>query len=421
VDSTEDQQKTTAGDFGFVLVTVFLIFEYGRPQDAVPLIGALRPTLLFLPLLLITWWRCPKSGIASPQISLMLMMLVLLAIHIPFSTNYYWAYQETEEFAMLLPLCVAIALFVDTQERLLTMMRWWVLLAFYISVRTIIKHGSAGSNFLGDPNDVALLLDTMLPFVLCMLVYEKRVLYRLVYVGVAVTCLAGIVTTGSRGGFIGLVAVMAVIWLISPRKVLTLVFVCVLAAGTLEFAPQSYLDRIESIQGTKLEGGKVAGDRNESTAEGRLASWRAAWEMFKDHPLGVGPRNFPIRFPEYQGTAFGRHGMWGRAAHSLWFTLLAELGIPGAILYALLLRANWRSLWRLIRLPADQPQQRLAYLLGMAFVAGLAGFFASGTFLSVLYYPHYWVLSALIVAAEKSLLPAAPSRAVASSVLAAGG
>ena len=343
------------------------------------------------------------------QITLMLLFTALLAVHIPFARNHYWAYEQTEEFVVLqLPLCVFIILFVDTQARLLSIIRWWVLLALYISVRTIIGHGRAGSNFLGDPNDVSLLLDTMLPFVLCMLIYERHAMRRVAYAVTAVVCLAAIVTTSSRGGFIGLVAVMAVVWLISPRKVLTLVFVCVLAIGTLEFAPKSFLDRISSIEGTHIGAPKIGGDRNESTAEGRLASWRAAWEMFKDNPLGVGPNNFPIRFLEYQGKAFGRHGMWGRAAHSLWFTLLSELGIPGVILYALLLRANWRSLSRLIHLPADEPQQRFAYLLAIAFVAGLAGFFASGTFLSVLYYPHYWVLTALIVAAEKTLVGVAP-------------
>jgi putative inorganic carbon (hco3(-)) transporter len=418
-----EEEQTTASGFGFALVTLFLIFEYSRPQDIVPVIGTLRPGYIFLLLLFIAWLRCPSSArIASPQITLMLLLAALLAIHIPFARNHYWAYEQTEEFVLLLlPLCVSIILFVDTRERLLSVFRWWVLLALYISVRTIIGHGVAGSNFLGDPNDVSLLLDTMLPFVLCMLVYEKRPLRRVTYAVIAVVCLAGIVITNSRGGFIGLVAVLAVIWLISPRKVLTLVLLCIVTVGAAQFVPKSYWDRMSSIQGTNLEAGRVGGDRNESTAEGRLASWRAAWEMFKDHPLGVGPNNFPIRFPEYQGKAFGRHGMWGRAAHSLWFTLLSELGIPGVILYALLLRANLRSLWRLIRSPAEEPQRRFAYLLGVAFVAGLAGFFAAGTFLSVLYYPHYWVLTALIVAAEKVLLPTATRQLGTSPVLAAEG
>jgi len=36
-----------------------------------------------------------------------------------------------------------------------------------------------------------------------------------------------------------------------------------------------------------------------------------------------------------------------------------------------------------------------------AFFASLAGFFVSATFLSVLYYSHYWYLTALIAATAK--------------------
>ena len=39
--------------------------------------------------------------------------------------------------------------------------------------------------------------------------------------------------------------------------------------------------------------------------------------------------------------------------------------------------------------------------LGMAFISSLAGFFASASFLSVLYYPHYFYVTALIITAKK--------------------
>ena len=48
----------------------------------------------------------------------MLLFTALLAVHIPFARNHYWAYEQTEEFVVLqLPLCVFIILFVDTRER----------------------------------------------------------------------------------------------------------------------------------------------------------------------------------------------------------------------------------------------------------------------------------------------------------------
>ena len=89
---------------------------------------------------------------------------------------------------------------------------------------------------------------------------------------------------------------------------------------------------------------------------------------------------------------------------SLWFTLLAELGIPGVMLYLSLLAANVRDIRYLRDLkkrPGDEDVHRLAYFLSLAFIASLAGYFAAGTFLSVLYYPHYWYLTAMLVATRK--------------------
>lgn len=393
--------------FGFFMVVLYLAFEYGRVQDVVPVIGALRPTFLIIPLMLIAWFKSGRLRRAkSPQMTLLLLTFALLAVHVPFAVNHYFAYLETENFLLELIFCVSVILFVDTQERVLSLMRWWALLAGYIALRAITGHGIAGSAFLGNENDVSLLLNTMLPFVLCMLVYERRLMRRLMYLGIALTCLVGIVSTVSRGGFVGLVAVLAVMWWITPRKFLTLALLCIVGIGTYALAPQRYWDRIASIEATDINTTVVSEDRNEGTAEGRLNSWRAAWAMFKDHPLGVGPANFSVRFPEYQGDLFGGHGMWGRAAHSLWFTLLAELGIPGALLYVLLFRANLRSLRSLMKVPDGEGRNHLAATLAVAFLAGLAGFFASGTFVSVLFYPHYWYLTAMIVATEKSFAPA---------------
>ena len=39
-----------------------------------------------------------------------------------------------------------------------------------------------------------------------------------------------------------------------------------------------------------------------------------------------------MHFPEYQGERF-KKGMWGRVAHSLWFTLLPETGVLGVVIF----------------------------------------------------------------------------------------
>jgi probable O-glycosylation ligase (exosortase A-associated) len=392
----------TAGRFGFAVLILYLIFEYGRPQDLVAAIGAAHPTWIVIGLMLISWIGADRFGLVkSPQATLVMLFLALLAVHVPFATNNFLAFDVTKSIALMVPFCISMVLFVNSYERLRSFLNWWTFLAFYIAINSILGVGIAGSAFLGDENEVALLMNVMLPFVFCLFVYEKRRNAKIVYLAISLLCVASIVITRSRGGLVGLIAVMAVVWLLSPRKVLALVLVAILAVGVYATADQKYWDRMATIQNT-----------DEGTAKGRLDSWDAGWRMFKDHPLGVGPGNFPIHFPEYQLRSEHRN-MWGRAAHSLWFTLLPELGVPGAVLYVLLARANFRDLRRLMTLPQDNDRHELARALAVAFLASIVGFFASGTFISVLYFPHFWYLTAMIVATRRVLDPQDPVSAAA--------
>lgn len=390
VGTPQEVQESTSTSLGFFFVILFLVLEYGRPQDHLSAIGAIRPTLILTFILVIAWFRSGKFHLAaSPQIFHMVLMLFLLAVHVPFSTNNFYAYTVTLGFLLLFPLSISIVLFVNTLETLHAFMKWWNWLAIYVAINGILGHGIAGSSFLSDENDFSLLMNIMIPFALCLFVYERKRTMKLFYLTSSLLCVVSIVMSGSRGGFLGLMAVLGVIWLASPRKILSLIMVAILVLGIYVSADQKYWNRIGTIE-----------DTDEGTAKQRIDSWQAGWDMFKDNPLGVGPGNFPVRFPEYQPDSFSR-GMWGRQAHSLWFTLLPELGIPGMLIYLSLLRLNLRDLWYLRRLYPKSEKQRFSYFLSVAFIASLTGYFVSGTFLSVLYYPHYWYLTAMIVATRK--------------------
>lgn len=399
----ERTQLASAGP-GFVVTVLYLIFEYGRPQDHISVIGTLRPSLILISLLTILLFsnRSRLGMAASPQTSRMLIMFLLFALHVPFAVNNGRAYYVSQAFLMNVIMFASIIVFVDTLDKLRLFLKCWVYLMIYVAINGIIGGGSAGSSFLADNNDFALLMNLMLPFGIFLFLYEKQKKTKLLYLIASVLAVASIVITVSRGGFVGLITVMFVIWLTSTRKLVSLVLACALVLGIYLFADQSYWDRISTIE--------TAQDYN---AESRLELWKAAWQMFLDHPFGVGPANYSVLLPEYQSEFFGDKNMWGKAAHSVWFTLLSELGIPGVLLYLSLLRANVRDLKYLKKLSTDGDNHRFAHFLALAFMASLAGFFASGTFLSALYYPHYWYLTAMIVATRKVIDHTDSSSAVA--------
>ncbi|MFZ3138430.1 MAG: O-antigen ligase family protein [Thermodesulfovibrionales bacterium] len=377
--------------FGFILTILYLVIEYGRPMDIIPGLGSIRPAMILSILLVVTWIINGNiSKAKSKQTTMMVIFILLLSLYIPFARNNYFAFKQTLGVLLYMPFFVSAIMYINSFKRLRTFINVWILLMIYLSVMGILNKGIGGSNFLQDENDFSLLMNMMFPFVFFLFMYEKSIKKKLVYLTVSILAIVSIVISFSRGGFVTLLAVLLIIWLFSPKKILSLIIIGILAVAVNYSADQKYWASISTIEKTE-----------EGTAKERLDSWKAAWDMFKDNPLGVGGGNFPVRFPDYQPESMKR-GMWGRAAHSIWFTLISELGIPGILVYSFLLFYNLRDINWLRKFKENQDADiRYAYYLSLAFIASFTGYFTSGTFLSVLYYPHYFYLTAIIVSIKK--------------------
>jgi probable O-glycosylation ligase (exosortase A-associated) len=217
------------------------------------------------------------------------------------------------------------------------------------------------------------------------------------WAGAAVLVLA-VIGTQSRGGTLGLVAVMGYLWLRSPYKLLISSVALVLVAVILVYAPDEYFGRMQTI--------RTFGD---GSAQGRITAWKAAVQMFLHNPvLGVGAGNFPTAF----GTEFQQPDYRGwLTAHSMYFLVLGELGLPGAVVLGYLVLGNLRQNRRVAAQglvksvsssdhSAGYDSSRMLILLS-ASVIGLA---VPGAFLSVAYYPHLFVLTALLVSARRTLI-----------------
>lgn len=386
-------KTNTVDSFGFFLLIIFLFIEYGRPMDIVSGLESLRPGMIVSILLMLSWiLRGNIAQAKSWQTLMVILFILLLAVYIPFAVNNFFAYELTKRILLYMPFFLSAIIYINSFKRLKQFFYIWVLLMIYMSLKGLLGKGIAGSSFLADENDFSLLMNMMLPFSFFLFMYEKLFIKKMFYLTAFILAILSIVASSSRGGFVGLLAVLAVIWLFSPKKILSLVFIGILAGAVYYSTDQKYWDEMSTIQDT--EGG---------TAKERFDSWKAAWDMFKDNPLGVGGGNFLVRFPEYQPEGMQRN-MWGREAHSLWFTLLSELGAIGALIYGFLLIFNLRDIFWLKGLK-NKPDDnfRYAYFLSLAFLGSFAGYFASGTFLSVLYYPHYFYITAMIVVTIKRI------------------
>jgi O-antigen ligase len=84
----------------------------------------------------------------------------------------------------------------------------------------------------------------------------------------------------------------------------------------------------------------VAPEELDVSAESRIEFWKAATQIFLDHPLGIGPGRFFGVIGDY------RPEYVGRDTHSLYFRTLAELGIFGITALLALIGNAFRVLRR---------------------------------------------------------------------------
>ncbi len=181
-----------------------------------------------------------------------------------------------------------------------------------------------------------------------------------------------------------------------------LVFVCMVL----------YLSLLHRNIGIELPPSRTIARWRSGTAGQRMFTWGIGWEMFLANPvLGVGQANFPWTSGEYMGgRTWQTKSLSGRQAHSLYFTLLPELGLVGVMIFGSMVYFNYRDT-RIKQLTQHtllgsreafrkgiDSQLSLAALHGNAILGGMIGYLATSTFISTLYYPTFWIMMALAVA-----------------------
>jgi putative inorganic carbon (hco3(-)) transporter len=256
--------------------------------------------------------------------------------------------------------------------------------------RTFVASGS----FLGDGNDFALSVNIAIPLCLFLLNNETKFRQKIFWALCLLFLVFGIVATQSRGGTLALVAVGIYYWAKSNRKGITAAAAVVAIVLVFALAPPAYFERMHDVANTE-----------EGSAQGRIQAWGAAMRMVADNPVfGVSAGHFGVAY----GTKYTKTpgGPWHNA-HSIYFQIIGELGIPGilALLWCIIgnLVDNRRVLGQIrARNPgggASVSEQVLA-----STSAAMIAFAVGGAFLSAVYYPHVYMVAALMTASRRTAL-----------------
>lgn len=255
--------------------------------------------------------------------------------------------------------------------------------------RAIQLYGPGG--FIGDNNALAIAILLTIPF----LVYLRTTITnKYVRFGMLLSLAplaVAIIGSGSRAAFLGAAAMVGFLWLRSRTKFITAVALTLLIPLTLIWAPDSWFERMSTIVATDEQG------QYEGSAQARLETWKMIINLAKDRPIfgaGLNPWNERI-YLQYSDTF--QSGDLTQAAHSIYFSILAEHGFVGLIFFLMTFFAGWRTASRTIAEASKSPElEWLDTLMRMAQVS-LAGYLVAGAFHQLPYFDLPWHILSIIV------------------------
>jgi putative inorganic carbon (HCO3(-)) transporter len=239
-----------------------------------------------------------------------------------------------------------------------------------------------------NPNDLALMLNLILPLAVALLLIHRGRVARLLLVGVVLVGVVAVIVTFSRAGFLTLATIIALYcWRLSTRsKRGWAVGVLVLSLAAAPLLPSSYLDRLGTI--TSIESDPTG------SAQARWSDMIAAASFVLEHPIaGAGVGMNVLALNEERGPAW-------KMVHNVYLQLAVDLGLPGLILFLLLLVWSIRNVGLVRRLAAGAPGARDLFHLAEGLQISLVAFAVAALFHPVAYNFYFYDLAGVAVALQ---------------------
>lgn len=389
-----------------LLISLFL--DYVRPDTYLSIIGILKintiiPLLVLVGALFHVSVNDNKSILKHPNTKWLLFLLFLLAVSVLVADVTEFAFKIFKlVFGFVLWYYIIVKLVTDV-SKIKGIFAVFVIshvILIILNPNVVLEPATRtyiqGNAFLGDGNDYALSASLAIPMSLFLIQDSNKFIMRSIYIISLIILILAIVGTQSRGASLALMGTFGYLWWMGRQKVMGLLLIGGVLLAVISFAPPVYFERMNTISNYE----------NEGSAMGRIVAWKTAIRMVSAYPVtGVGAGHFPVKLgTEFRPPEFGDENFPWLTAHSSYFLILGELGIPGIVFFLALLIGNyWRnnkaikSATKYTDPGGEGEQYRKLFLM---LNASLVAFIIGGAFLSVTYYPHIYVLAGLFVAAD---------------------
>ena len=376
------------GILGWTWISVMNPHAYSWRLSSLPVAAAIAISVLLG--VLITKDR-RNFFLTRETVALMLFML-WMCITLPFSFYFDLAFGLWNR-VMKIDLMILVAMVVLYSRKHITMLVWVLVgsLGFYgvkgglFTILTGGAHrvwGPVGSYIDGN-NEVALALVMTIPLMRFLQLTTESAWVKRGLVVSMLLCAVAAIGSQSRGALLAIVAMTAVMWLRSDKKIVATILLFLAGVVVLAVMPPEWWTRM----------GTIGTYQDDSSASGRINAWWMAWNLAKANFFGGG-------FVVAQAELFARYAPDPTsilAAHSIYFMVLGEHGFVGLFLFLMMWTFVWFSARRLRIQGSKNPQtQWLSHLGGMCQVS-LAGYAVGGAFLSLSYYDLPYNILVLVV------------------------
>ena len=388
IQPTKEQNFKRGHALTFAGLFLFSLVLYVRPYEFFPQFLWLRNIALVLALATLAVYVPTqlalegKLTIRPQEMKLILALLVIALLSVPLALDPLMAWNGFVDYFKVVLMFLVLINVVRTERRLRVLFLLVLVVSCALSLGAINDY-MAGRLDLGgkrikgmigglfdNPNDLALHLVTIIPIATALMLSSRPLRKKLFYLFAAAVMTVGVVVTFSRGGFLALFCMGAVLaWRIGRRnKWVIAVVLPVVLVGFVFLAPGGYRSRLATT--------------TDESSTVRLDDLKRSLFISAHHPLlGVGMSNY-ILFSNSN-----------HATHNAYTQVSSELGVIAMVIYVLFLIAPITRLRKIERETRDLRDEARYYYLAVGLEASLIGYMVASFFASVafLWYVYFLV------------------------------
>ena len=396
------------GKVTFFLLLLFTIVLFVRPSDF--LLMPLRVAEFLAVAVILSYVVARMQGaypfIWTKELKLMLALTGWFIVGVPFA---FWRTNSltilTENWLKTIVIFFLLTQTVLTLGRVRKLLWILVLCMSTVFVYTIVTYGAMAAEIderiMGDTkgflsgNHAGIAAAMIIPFIAALLSVSRSFLQTVVLLASLGAAAWMAILTASRAGALAVFVSVAVTWLFILRgSIRARFFGVVCAAGlglAIAAAPGIFWMRLSTLW---VEPSVVQTDEQrsatESTAQRRALLVRSIHYTLEDPIFGLGLGNFPIA----SGARTGDAQSW-KNTHNTFTQISSEAGIPGLIMFIMLLGHSMRQLWRLGKRQDRHTPLTDLQVLSKATLISIGCFAFAGLFAGLAYDYYLYYLIAL--------------------------